>query len=357
MRIASPIRELVNYSLALTFGLALIFVILINIHDFDFGLSLYRSLTGAWVLLSTAALSIALILILGRDAKGEYGGHQRLRFALGSLMSMALLYINQLIRMHFEQIPMVRDRLSLYESAYLLSGWQLWVVLFLSSVVVYGVVHLLHNFILAQYIRSQNEREIAHLRAANAETTNQLLRQQVQPHFLFNALNVLKTLIRNHPDQAQVYLLRLSDFLRTSFTQHKKSTSNLMEEIKICQDYLTMQKMRFGDALEFSFDLPEAFHQVKLPFFSLQPLVENAIKHNQLTEESPLRIRIWIEDGMLHVSNNLQRKWSVEDSTGNGLQNLSERYHLLTGNKLIVEDDGQEFKVTFCCMTDEYRNR
>jgi two-component system LytT family sensor kinase len=357
MRIASPIRELVNYSLALTFGLALTFVILINIHDFDLGLSLYRSLTGAWVLLSTAAVSIAFILLFGSDANGEYGGRQGLRFALGTLISMGVLYVNQLIRMEFEQIPMVKDRLTVYETAYLLDGWQLFVVLFLSSVVVYGVVHLFHNFILSQYIRTQNEREIAQLRTANAETTNQLLRQQVQPHFLFNALNVLKTLIRKDPDQAQVYLLRLSDFLRTSFTQNKKSTSTLIEEIKICQDYLTMQKMRFGEALHIDMSIPPEFHDAKLPFFSLQPLVENAIKHNQLTEESPLYIRIWVEDGLLHVRNNLQRKWSVEDSTGNGLQNLSERYHLLTGKSLRVEDDGTYFMVTFCCLTDEYRNR
>src|SRR5690606_12803878 len=116
-------------------------------------------------------------------------------------------------------------------------------------------------------------------------------------------------------------------------------------EIKLCRDYLEMQKMRFGEALEYTFNVPEECMSGTLPFFSLQPLAENALKHNQLTEENPLHIRITSQDGFIKVENNLQRMSSVESSTGNGLSNLSERYRLLSGNSIHIQDDGAVFSV------------
>src|SRR5690554_5962416 len=210
---------------------------------------------------------------------------------------------------------------------------------------VYALVHLLHNFILLNHLKTQTELELSYLRSANAETTNQLLRQQVQPHFLFNALNVLKSLIKQNPKTAEAYLLRLSDFLRMSFSQNKKGVATVREEVKLCFDYLEMQKMRFGEALEYTFDVPDHYLDGILPFFSLQPLAENAIKHNELTDENPLYIRINVKDGVIKVENNLQRRSSVEDSTGNGLSNLSERYRLLSGEQIHIQDDGSLFSV------------
>src|SRR5690606_29967537 len=153
--------------------------------------------------------------------------------------------------------------------------------------------------------------------------------------------------IKQNPKTAEAYLLRLSDFLRMSFSQNEKGVATIREELKLCRDYLEMQKIRFGNALEYRFEVPESCLNGKLPFFSLQPLVENAIKHNELTEENPLHVVINVENGLIKVENNLQRKSSVEGSTGNGLSNLSERYRLLSGEQIHIQDDGINFSVAF----------
>ncbi|MDT4866715.1 Sensor histidine kinase YpdA [compost metagenome] len=186
--------------------------------------------------------------------------------------------------------------------------------------------------------------ENSQLRTVNAETANQLLRQQIQPHFLFNALNVLKSLIRKYPDTAEEYLISLSDFLRASVNQNKKVLVPLVEELKICHDYMEMQKIRFGNALRYQVNINDTENGY-LPVFSLQPLLENAIKHNELTTASPLQIEISDAAGWVEVKNNMQAKRSLSESTGNGLTNLSERYRILSGNPVQIIENQENFIV------------
>src|SRR5690606_24457346 len=100
-----------------------------------------------------------------------------------------------------------------------IKGWRAYVFLPYMSLIIYAFIFLIQNFILHQYEKNRIEMELLKLRSVNTETANQLLRQQIQPHFLFNALNVLKSLIKKYPQTAEAYLLRLSDFLRASITQ------------------------------------------------------------------------------------------------------------------------------------------
>ena len=192
------------------------------------------------------------------------------------------------------------------------------------------------------------ELENAQLRIKNAEALNQQLKQQIHPHFLFNALNILKALIRKDPDIAEDYLIRLSDFLRVSLSSNNENTVKLEDEIKLCTDYMEMQRLRFGKALEYTIDIPDPVkYSGFIPGFSIQLLLENAIKHNWLTKESPLRIFITRNDGFITVSNNMQPKQSTEISTGLGLSNLSERYKILTGEGILITHDENEFRVRY----------
>ncbi len=227
-------------------------------------------------------------------------------------------------------------------------GWRAFVYLPVMSLLHYAFIFLIQNNILHQYERSRIEMELLKLKTTNAETANQLLRQQIQPHFLFNALNILKSLIKKYPQTAEAYLLRLSDFLRASVTTNTSGIATVKEELKVCNDYMEMQKIRFGDALRYTVEIPEAdevLHR-KLPFFSLQPLLENAIKHNELTEAHPLEIRITREGDRIIVTNNRQVKKVVEHSTGNGLSNLKERYRILAGGDIKIDDNGSTFSVS-----------
>lgn len=228
-----------------------------------------------------------------------------------------------------------------------ITGWRMILYLSYISFFLYSVVFLIQNFILSQFDKNRIEMELLELKACNFETTNRLLQQQIQPHFLFNALNVLKSLIKRNPEMAETYLLRLSDFLRVSVTGNKSGLATLNEELKFCEDYMEMQKIRFGNAIQYQVKIQDMKEcsRCRIPFFSLQPLLENAIKHNELTENNPLKITIERQGDYLAVVNNLQPKQVMDASTGNGLINLQERYRLLSGDELIVEKSEDYFSV------------
>lgn len=347
MRKKLPIKELINYSIALSVAITLFFFIMIYLQDFDLMWGLYRSILAGALLLATCIINIGLIIIWAKKNLRDSAPNTGLRFLFGCSVNAGILLLFQFLRNWTESHELLSSDYFDLREINEIHGWQLYILILISSVMVYSLVYLLHNFILLQHIKTQTELEVSLLRSANAETTNQLLKRQIHPHFLFNALNVLKSLIKMDPAAAERYLINLSDFLRSSLNQNKKGTATVQEEIKLCKDYLEMQQIRFGNALKYNFDIPENYLDKTLPFFSLQPLAENAIKHNILTEEHPLSIQIGVDYDLIQVKNNLQRKPSVETSTGNGLANLMERYRLLSGQQIIIRETNDSFIVAF----------
>jgi LytS/YehU family sensor histidine kinase len=215
----------------------------------------------------------------------------------------------------------------------------------------------LQNYVTIQDSKAKWDVEKSLLRAANSDAANQLLRQQIHPHFLFNALNILKSLYRVNPKSGEEYLIRLSDFLRASISTNNIKVIPVKDEIKLCIDYLEMQKIRFDTALQYSFSISEdVLNTGFLPSFSLQPLLENAIKHNELTDESPLYIRIIQEGERIKVSNNLKIKATSEISTGSGLTNLAERYKILAGDEIHIQEDNDSFSVSIKILQHEDSN-
>jgi two-component system, LytTR family, sensor kinase len=224
-------------------------------------------------------------------------------------------------------------------------------ILFFSSTLIYYILYSQKNILAKQKLELEN----ATLRAENIEVLYQQLKQQVNPHFLFNTLSTLKTLIHDNPD-AEIYLKRLSDFLRTSVSFNNKNTLTLKDELKFCQDYLELQKVRFGDALLYSILIPENVQSGLIPVFSIQQLIENAIKHNALTINHPLRINIECIDGRVVVSNNIKSKNTSEESIGVGLVNLTERYRILSGDEVIIKTDNNCFVVSIKILDRENSN-
>lgn len=221
------------------------------------------------------------------------------------------------------------------------------ITLIIISLFVNTLIVIFHNYIILQDIKVSSDMENSLLKTANAEAANQLLRQQIHPHFLFNALNILKSLYKIDPVAAEEYLVCLSDFLRASVSNNNIKVVRLKDEVELCQGYLRMQKIRFGDALICSFSVPDEILESRfVPSFSIQPLIENAIKHNELTEEQPLRIIIEQIGDRMKVSNTLRPKMTSEASSGSGLKNLSERYRILSDEEPLIEKDDTTFSVS-----------
>lgn len=208
------------------------------------------------------------------------------------------------------------------------------------------LILVLQNLVIIQQKKIKSEIENLQLKAAASETNNLLLRQQIHPHFLFNSLNAIKSLYKIDPRQGEDYLVHLANFLRVTISNQATSTALIKNELDFCLDYLAMQKIRFGIALNYSIQIDEQIIRTQyIPYFSLQPLVENVIKHNDLTEDRPIEIRIQEIEGYLCISNNFQPRKYKEPSTGHGLSNLSERYRLLVGEDIHIERDDFFFAV------------
>jgi two-component system, LytTR family, sensor kinase len=228
------------------------------------------------------------------------------------------------------------------------------VTLLVISLFVNTLIVLSQNYVILQDVKISSDMENSRLKAANAEAANQLLRQQIHPHFLFNALNILKSLYKVDIAAAEEYLVCLSDFLRASVSSNNIKIVRLKDELKLCQDYLRMQKIRFGNALVCEVSVTEEIlESCFVPSFSIQPLLENAIKHNELTEEQPLRIFIKQCNDRVEVSNTLQPKITSETSSGSGLANLSERYRILSNDELVIKTDNTTFSVSIKLLDHE----
>lgn len=216
-------------------------------------------------------------------------------------------------------------------------------------------IRFLLNFIVMKDEKIKLELENAQLKIKNIEATCQQLKQQIHPHFLFNSLNTLRVLIKDNPD-AEIFLKRLSDFLRASITFNNENVIELREELKFCMDYLELQKVRFGKALQFTVNIPEEIKSGFVPVFSLQQLIENAIKHNALTINYPLLINVEYNNDRVIVTNNIKAKNMTEESTGVGLINLAERYKILSGDEVIIQEDNNLFSVSLKILSHENSN-
>ncbi|WP_183576138.1 sensor histidine kinase [Mucilaginibacter sp. X5P1] len=226
-----------------------------------------------------------------------------------------------------------------------------------SGTIINIMIIIMHNSVLLYEHKLYSELELSRLKAANAEAMNLVLKQQIQPHFLFNALNTLKALYHKDTAVADNYIVHMANFLRASISHHSSNISSLEDEVKLLGDYLEMQRIRFGTALVCTITLPEeTLKENFLPSFSLQPLLENAIKHNNFTQQEPLQVLISQTEDRLIISNNLQKKKIKDASTNYGLANLAERYRLWSGDEVIIKEDLNTFSVSIKLLKNEHSN-
>jgi sensor histidine kinase YesM len=182
------------------------------------------------------------------------------------------------------------------------------------------------------------------LQKENIAAKYESLKNQVNPHFLFNSFNALSNLVHEDPDKAVKFIKQLSEVYRYVLDTRDREVVELNEELRFLQSYIYLQKIRFAEKLLIEIDLPDTTG--KIAPLALQILVENAIKHNIVSEDDPLKVKIYFDNGYLVVENNLQKKSiPVEPSAGVGLENICKRYEFLSNKKVAVSEDTDRFLV------------
>ncbi len=187
--------------------------------------------------------------------------------------------------------------------------------------------------------------------AGTASARFDALKNQLDPHFLFNSLNVLTSLIEESPENAQEFTTGLSKVYRYVLEQKNKDLVTVDEELDFAKTYMSLLKMRFEDSIVFTIPERASNPESKVVPLSLQLLLENAVKHNTVTAKKPLHISIYEKQGNLIVENTLQPKQIVKKSSGVGLNNINQRYKLLTDRKVLINQENGKFAVAIPMLT------
>ncbi|RTZ07341.1 histidine kinase [Flavobacterium sp. GSP6] len=196
--------------------------------------------------------------------------------------------------------------------------------------------------------------------AGTANAKFESLKNQIDPHFLFNSLNVLSSLIEENPDNAQRFTTSLSKIYRYVLEQKDKELISVEEELAFAKTYMNLLKMRFENSLFFELPTQDdwiasslAMTEAKVVPLSLQLLLENTVKHNVVSEQRPLHIRITIDGDYLAVQNDYQKKEVLQDRQGVGLQNIINRYGIITNRKVLIEQNEKTFTVKIPILTKQ----
>jgi two-component system, LytTR family, sensor kinase len=211
-----------------------------------------------------------------------------------------------------------------------------------------------HAFYFYQELQKNKVKE-QKIIAGTASAKFDALKNQLDPHFLFNSLNVLTSLIEENTDNAQKFTTSLSKVYRYVLEQKNKDLVTVDEELEFAKTYMSLLKMRFEDSI--IFDIPEKASnpESKVVPLSLQLLLENAVKHNIVTVNKPLHIKVYERNGTLVVENNLQPKQIIKKSSGVGLSNIMQRYQLLTNKKVNINKEANRFAVEIPMLTKQIK--
>lgn len=206
-------------------------------------------------------------------------------------------------------------------------------------------------FFFREYRRQWSEAE--ELRRNSEQAQVQLIKSQINPHFLFNNLNVLSGMVIKNNPEANHFIEEFSKVYRYILNNQEKELVPLSSELEFIQPYIFLLRTRFENSLQVSINIPEHYKNCHVVPASLQMLIENAIKHNIVSSQRPLHIDIHANGNQtLIVSNNLQPRQAVEEpSTRIGLQNIMKRYELISGRNVVVKKTEGVFEVTLPLLT------
>jgi len=342
-------RYLREFPRAIVIGLGIFCIItLINVLNgaslqFNDGLKS----TFLYTLLYTTSLHLAntsLFIFLDKIFKEERFSKRRIfiGFTLSFVLSLLVIFILRV----FEDVVIEGQTFTGFIKNEKASNY---IVASVFTFVVISIVHIIYLYKYYQENKLKEQKVIAGTANAKFES----LKNQIDPHFLFNSLNVLSSLIEENPDNAQRFTTSLSKIYRYVLEQKDKELVPVEEELQFAKTYMNLLKMRFENSI--SYEIPTDFDNIeaKVVPLSLQLLLENTIKHNVVSEQKPLHIKIYIENNYLIIENNLQKKEVLQDRKGVGLQNIVNRYALISERKVLVEETSEVFKVKIPILTKQ----
>ncbi len=213
---------------------------------------------------------------------------------------------------------------------------------------VYFVVLVITIFITRilkyQMIHNEDLLENEKLKQQNLQKELTALKNQINPHFLFNSLNSLNSIVRDNKD-ATTFIKELSFMYRYILQSGERDLVSLQEELKFLDSYVHLVKTRYRNRFEMNVSIDEKYLLREVPPLALQLLVENAVKHNEISEKNPLQINVYSKNEFIYVENKIRERTSFVDSTGNGLMNLDKRYFLLKKQHISIRKKENIFSV------------
>lgn len=206
------------------------------------------------------------------------------------------------------------------------------ILLFVSRILRYQIMH-------QEYLVEKE-----HLKQQSLNNELEALKNQINPHFLFNSLNSLNSLVRDNK-QATTFVNKLSFMYRYILQNGSSDMVTVSEELKFLQSYIFLIETRYRDRFKIEINIDNNLLNEKLPALALQLLVENAVKHNEISATNPLLVKVYSEEEFLIVENKIRQRTTFVDSTGNGLANLDKRYIMLKKKHITIFNDSKTFKV------------
>lgn len=280
------------------------------------------------------------------NEKVQWQKYQRFRFIIGFVGSVSLTLITIFFIRLFISLVIENETWNYFITN---ETFRYYLSVLMVTLVISLFFHAVYYYKELQKTKVKEQKVIAGTASAKFDA----LKNQLDPHFLFNSLNVLTSLIEENPNSAQKFTTSLSKVYRYVLEQKSKELVTVDEELNFARTYMSLLKMRFEDSIVF--DIPDKAlnPDSKVVPLSLQLLLENAVKHNMVTSNRPLHMKIYEENNHLVVMNNLQPKQIVKKSSGVGLENIKQRYQLLTNRTVYINKTSTHFSVAIPLLTKQ----
>ena len=212
--------------------------------------------------------------------------------------------------------------------------------------VVAAVLFFISGILRFQIIQKQDSIEKDQLRKESLENELMALKNQINPHFLFNSLNSLNSLVREN-DAATKFINKLSFMYRYILQNGDQDLVLLEGEVKFLESYIYLIKTRYRDRVVIDIQIDKDLLSKKIPPLGIQTLVENAVKHNEISQNHPLLVKVYTDNECICVENKIRLRKTLAEGTGNGLSNLDKRYYLLKKEHILISDENGIFKVKY----------